>query len=131
MEIKYTAPSAQQYIDLRIDTKMGSKNIDNVQVALDNSLFIVCLWHEDKLVGFGRIIGDKAISYALTDIMVASSHQGQGLGNVIMDELNKYLDDNSDEDGYIILLAKKPADKLYEKNRFEDLSPNFIGMKRK
>lgn len=131
LDISFKAPSAQEYIDLRIDTEMGTKKLANTQTALDNSIFIVTIRENNKLVGFGRIVGDQGITYAVSDIMVASSYQGQGLGKIIMNEIDKYFDEYTDEDAYIILLAKKPADKLYEKFNFKDSMPKSVGMKRK
>ncbi|MEG0284029.1 MAG: GNAT family N-acetyltransferase, partial [Erysipelotrichales bacterium] len=76
------------------------------------------------------IVGDGAISYVVSDIMVASTHQGLGIGKRIMSEIDKYFETNTDKDAYIILLANKPANKLYEQYKFEDSSPKSIGMKR-
>ncbi|WP_053957482.1 GNAT family N-acetyltransferase [Inediibacterium massiliense] len=131
MNIKYNAPSAVEYISLRLKTGMGTKNLSKTEIALKNSLFIVSLWDKDRLIGFGRIVGDQGITYVVSDIMVDPDYQRQGLGKIIMKEIDSYLEQNTDQHPYVCLIANKPADTLYSKFGFEYVEPNSCGMKRK
>lgn len=131
MEIRYNSPSAMEYISLRLKTGMGAKDISKAEIALKNSLFIVSLWEEEKLIGFGRIVGDLGITYVVSDIMVDPDYQRKGLGKMIMKEINYYLEQNTDEYAYVCLIAKKPADRLYSQFRFEYAEPHSCGMIRK
>lgn len=110
---------------------MGTKHLLKTETALKNSLFIVTLWDEDKLIGFGRVVGDQGITYVVSDIMVDPDYQGKGLGKMIMKEIDNYLDQNTDEHAYVCLIANKPADKLYSQFSFEYVEPKSCGMKRK
>lgn len=96
-----------------------------------NSLYMVSLWEGNLLIGLGRIIGDGAISYTVTDIMVDKEYQGKGFGKIIMEHIDRYFEDNTDEDAYIMLIANKPANKLYEKFGFVNSEPKSCGMLRK
>ena len=98
---------------------------------IKNSLFIISLYDDKKLIGMGRIIGDNGISYAVTDIMVDKEYQGKGYGKLIMKEIDNYFSENTDEDCYIILIANLPADNLYSKFSFEYLPNSKCGMLRK
>lgn len=131
MDIRYNSPSAREYISLRLKTGMGTKDLSKTEIALKNSLFIVSLWEKDKLIGFGRIVGDQGITYIVSDIMVDPDYQRKGLGKMIMKEINSYLEENTDQYAYVCLIANKPADKLYSQFRFEYIEPNSCGMKRK
>jgi GNAT superfamily N-acetyltransferase len=131
MEIKYGAPTAMEYISLREKTRMGKKDLAKAEIALKNSLFIVSLWDDSKMIGFGRIVGDQGISYLVSDIMVDPDYQRQGLGKVIMKEIDSYLEQNTDQYAYVCLIANKPADKLYSQFKFEYAEPKACGMKRK
>lgn len=131
MDITYSAPSAIEYISLRLKTGMGTKDLLKTEIALKHSLFIVSLWNDDKLIGFGRIVGDQGITYVVSDIMVDPDYQRNGLGKVIMREIDSYLNKNTDENAYICLIANKPADKLYYQFNFDYVDPESIGMKRK
>lgn len=131
MDITYSAPSAIEYISLRLKTGMGTKDLLKTEIALKHSLFIVSLWDDDKLIGFGRIVGDQGITYVVSDIMVDPNYQRKGLGKVIMREIDSYLNKNTDENAYVCLIANKPADKLYYQFDFEYVDPKSCGMKRK
>ncbi|MCB2305707.1 GNAT family N-acetyltransferase [Clostridium estertheticum] len=131
MDITYSAPSAIEYISLRLKTGMGTKDLSKTEIALKHSLFIVSLWDDDKLIGFGRIVGDQGITYVVSDIMVDPNYQRKGLGKVIMREIDSYLNKNTDENAYVCLIANKPADKLYYQFDFEYVDPKSCGMKRK
>lgn len=131
MDIRYGVPTSKEYIDLRIKTNMGDKKLENVEKAIKNSLFVVSVWEDNTLIGFGRVLGDGGISYMISDIMVDPAYQGRGIGTSIMQEIDNYLEENTDEDAFIILLAKKPAEKLYEKFNFKNAEPKSTGMRRK
>ena len=132
IKISYDLPNVSDYINLRINSGMGSKkSIERVETAIKNSLFIISLYDDKKLIGMGRIIGDNGISYAVTDIMVDKEYQGKGYGKLIMKEIDNYFSENTDEDCYIILIANLPADNLYSKFSFEYLPNSKCGMLRK
>ena len=132
IKISYDLPNGSDYINLRINSGMGSKkSIERIETAIKNSLFIISLYDDKKLIGIGRIIGDNGISYAVTDIMVDKEYQGKGYGKLIMKEIDNYFSENTDEDCYIILIANLPADNLYSKFSFEYLTNSKCGMLRK
>ena len=123
--------TASDYCKLRVTSGMGAKKLENAEIALKNSIYIVTLWEEDTLIGMGRIIGDGAISYTVTDIMVDKMYQGRGMGKVIMKHIDEYFENYTDDDAYIMLIANIPANKLYEKFHFKDSTPDSCGMLRK
>ncbi|MFQ9333000.1 MAG: GNAT family N-acetyltransferase [Finegoldia magna] len=128
--IKNAAISPDEYNDLREKSGIGNrKSKENAKVAIGNSLFITSIYDDDKLIAMARVVGDGAISLVVTDVMVDSEYQKNGLGRVLMNEINKYLDENYDEDSYIILLANAPYDAFYEKFNFKQF-PNKKGMLR-
>ena len=122
--IKNAEVSPDDYNELREKSGIGNrKSTENAETAIENSLFITSIYDGDKL------IGDGAISLVVTDVMVDSEYQKNGLGRVLMNEVSKYLDENYDEDAYIILLANTPYDAFYEKFHFKQF-PNKKGMLR-
>lgn len=133
MEFTNKKPTPQEYNNLRMISGMGdTKNLDRIKLALENSLYIVSVYEKNQLIGFGRIIGDMGITYAITDIMVSKAYQKRGLGNEIMNRIDNWLNNNTDDKSFIMLFANRPADKLYEKHGFIVLNPEErVGMKRK
>ena len=131
MDIRYESPSAMEYISLRLKTGMGTKDLLKAEIALKNSLFMVSVRDNNKLIGFGRIVGDQGITYVVSDIMVDPDYQRKGIGKIIMKEIDIYLEENTDQYAYVCLIANKPADKLYSQYGFEYVEPQACGMKRK
>ncbi|QIB69545.1 GNAT family N-acetyltransferase [Aminipila butyrica] len=130
MKLDYKTPTAQDYINLRLRSGMGEKELHRSQRALENSLFVVSLYDDDTLIGFGRIVGDGGITYVVSDIMVDKRYQRQGYAEQIMKAIDCYLQENTHEDSYICLIANHPADRLYHKHQFEYLPENKCGMLR-
>lgn len=130
MQLIYDTPAARDYVSLRLRSGMGDKDEKRSQIALENSLFTVSLYDEERLIGFGRIVGDGGITYIVSDIMVDREYQRRGYAGQIMNAIDDYLDANTHEDSYVCLIANHPADLLYQKHRFEYLPVNKCGMMR-
>ena len=130
MELRLDKPTAESYVSLRLRSGMGNKDLCRSQIALQNSLFIVCLYEGDILVGFGRIVGDGGITYVVSDIMVDAAYRRQGLAEQIMQAIDHYFEQNTFEDSYICLIANHPADLLYHRHHFEYLPESKCGMLR-
>ena len=132
MRIEYNMPSAKNYINLRVKAGMGKKDQNRAEIALKNSLFTISIYEDnsENMLGFGRVVGDGGITYVISDIMVDPRYQCQGYGTIIMQEIDRYLSQNTYEDSYICLIANSPADKLYNKFKFSYLPDNKCGMLR-
>ncbi len=131
IQLVYKAPKAEDYVSLRLRSGMGGKDFIRSQVALANSLFTVSLYDKEKLIGFGRVVGDGGITYVVSDIMVDTEYQRRGFADQIMNAIDNYFEKNTHDDSYICLIANRPADLLYKKHHFEYLPENKCGMLRK
>ncbi|MBE6034741.1 MAG: GNAT family N-acetyltransferase [Clostridiales bacterium] len=131
MEIIYDKPSPEDYVSLRLRSGMGNKDLTRSKRALENSLFAVSIYDGEKLIGFGRIVGDEGITYVVSDVMVDEAYRRRGLADQIMKTMDHYLEENTFDDSYICLIANYPADKLYSKYKFEYLPENKCGMLRR
>ncbi len=132
MNIRYVnaPPSAEDYIDLRLRAGMGGKDLERSRTALRRSLFVVSVYDDTQLIGFGRVAGDGGITYVVSDIMVDEAYRRRGIADRIMRAIDTYFDQNAHEDSYICLIANRPADALYRKHRFEYLPEDKCGMLR-
>ena len=131
MQLTLTPPPAKDYVDLRIRADMGSKDLARSAVALQNSLFTVCLYDNDLLVAFGRVVGDGGITYVVSDIMVDKAYRRRGYAERIMQQIDLYFAQHTHEDSYICLIANRPADQLYHKHQFDYLPADKTGMLRR
>lgn len=109
---------------------MGNKDLERSQIALQNSILTVSIYHKGNLIAFGRVAGDGGITYVVSDIMVDKNHRRKGLADMIMKEIDSYFLNNTYEDSFIFLIANSPADIVYSKYNFQYLSENRYGMLR-
>ena len=98
----------------------GTREENIVEEALNNTLYSLCAYNGDKLIGYGRIIGDKTIFLYIQDIMVIPEYQGQKIGTGIMNKLIAKINEYKKINPYIrtYLGASKGKENFYEKFGF-------------
>lgn len=122
MKIKYTnkTPIVDEFNQLTEAVGWGRRENAIVEEALKYTLYSVCVYDEDKLIGYGRVIGDKTIFLHIHDVMVRPDYQGIGIGtgimNTILDKVNEYRRVNPGIRVY--LGASKGKEGFYEKFGF-------------
>lgn len=133
--IKYImhTPSAEEFNYLTDSVGWGIRENSVVETALKNTLYSLCVYADNKLIGYGRIIGDKTIFLYIQDIMVIPEYQNKHIGTGIMKNLltqiNEYKKINPNIRTY--LGASKGKESFYEKFGFisrpnEDLGSGMI-----
>lgn len=125
-------PDIADYNALRLSSGKGNAvTEERACKALNNSLYTISAYEDDRLIGFGRVIGDGGVSFAVTDIMVDKEFQLQGVGDSIMDHIDGYLDAEMDENSFAMLIARIPSNILYRKHGFNYLKEGYrIGMEK-
>ena len=66
---------------------LGIKPPEHLQKAFGNSMFRCFVREEGRLVGAGRALADGVDCCYICDVALLPSHQGQGLGEAIVDKL--------------------------------------------
>ena len=89
-----------------------------VERAIANSLCFA-IFHENKQIGFARVITDKATFAFLADVYVLPEHRGKGLSKALMKEVMEHPDLQGLRR---ILLGTRDAHTLYEKFGFKPLA---------
>ncbi|MCW3480971.1 GNAT family N-acetyltransferase [Neisseriaceae bacterium JH1-16] len=77
----------QALSDLYRATPLGEKPAADLAVAFANSRFRCFVYDDDRLIGAGRALADGVDCSYLCDVAVHPSHQGQGIGKVIVSRL--------------------------------------------
>ena len=85
------APTVDEYNSLTNAVGWGVADSGAVEKALANSLYTVCAFDGEKIVGFGRLIGDGAMFLYVQDIMVLPEYQKQKIGTGIMERVVKKI----------------------------------------
>lgn len=101
------------YLTEKVDWDTRDANV--VDEALNNTLYSVSIYDDNKIIGYGRIIGDKTIFLYIQDIMVVPEYQGQKVGAKIMNEPLKKVDEYKKVNPNIrtYLGASKGKEKFY------------------
>ena len=111
--------------------KVGWGTRDNkiIEEALNNTLYSVSINDDNKIIGYGRIIGDKTIFLYIQDIMVIPEYQGQKVGIKIMNTLLSKVDEYKKVNPNIrtYLGASKGKEKFYERFGFKTRSNADLG----
>lgn len=94
------------------------KNIS--KKALDNTFYSVSIYDEDKIIGYGRLIGDSICFMYVQDIMVIPEYQGKKIGTMIMNKLLEKINvlKKENPDLRVYLGASKNKENFYEKFGF-------------
>ena len=131
MEVKYInkTPTVDDFNQLTEAVGWGRRENAIVEEALRYTLYSVCAYDEDKLIGYGRIIGDKTIFLHIHDVMVRPDYQGMGIGtgimNKILDKVNEYRRVNPNIRVYIG--ASKGKEGFYERFGFAGRPNESLG----
>ncbi len=95
----------------------------------NNTLYSVSIYDDNKIIGYGRIIGDKTIFLYIQDIMVIPEYQGKKIGtkimNTLLNKIREYKLINPNIRTY--LGASKGKEKFYEKFGFKTRSNADLG----
>ena len=73
---------------------------------------------DDRVVGMGRLVGDGHMYFYIQDVAVDPTHQGQGIGQQIIDSLLEHIREVAPGPVFVGLFATDAALPLYERNGF-------------
>ena len=127
MDIKYIErfPTPTEYNMLTDAVGWGTRKESIIEEALKNTLYSLCVYDGDKLIGYGRLLGDKTIFLYIHSVMVLPEYQGKNIGtgiiNKLLEQINEYKKVNPDIRTY--LGAAKGKEEFYERFGFE-VRPN-------
>ena len=104
-----------EYQALRKTTGWDMLDDSIVEKALKNDLFSLCIYDKEKLVGMGRVIGDGFIYFYIQDIIVIPEYQKKGVGKLIMENIEEYLSEATNNNSFIGLMAAVDVKDFYTK----------------
>ena len=96
----------------------GSLATQKAATALAASVASVCAYHEDKLVGFGRAIGDGVMYAYLQDIIVDPAWRNRDVGRLMISSLLSQLEAVYPSGASVGLMAAQGCEGFYEKLGF-------------
>ena len=93
LKIEYNIEVAE-FLEMIESVGWNTYSKNQIRKAIDNSMYIVRVLDGNKLIGFGRVVGDYSIVCMLTDICVKPEYQKNGIGLIIVNELKKLIEEN-------------------------------------
>ena len=106
-------------IESRIDG-MDETTREQAEKALANQICSIAAFDGNEIVGIGRLIGDAAIWWILSEIWVLPEYQRKGIGRQMVNWLLQYIKENGVKGSYaaVILMCAKDKEGFYEKLGF-------------
>ena len=116
MLIKENVKNIEEFNLLYNAVGWGAYDYDITKQALDNTYYSVSVYDEDKIIGYGRLIGDTICFMYIQDVMVLPEYQNKKIGTLIMNKLVDKINDlkKSNPDILVYLGASKGKEGFYK-----------------
>ena len=129
MQIKENVKSIEEFNYLYDAVGWGSYENNITKKALDNTFYSVSVYDNNKIIGYGRLIGDTICFMYIHDIMVDPKYQNKKIGTLIMNKLLDKINELEKEnpDILVYLGASKNKEGFYEKFGFKKRTSAGLG----
>ena len=115
----------EEYLDLRRNVGWVEFPIEEAKACIENAYMVLCVRDDEKAIGVVRLLWDGGYIAFLSDVIVASDYQGQGIGTKLVEAcINRLKSDL--KPGYkvkINLNSAKGKESFYERFGFK-VRPN-------
>lgn len=98
----------------------GHYNEKIARKSLDNTFYSITVYDDEKVIGYGRIIGDTICFLYIQDIMVIPEYQSNKIGTMIMNKLLEKINDikRQNPNLRVYVGASKNKERFYQKFGF-------------
>lgn len=111
-------PSVDEWTYIRSKVAWSIEARTDFEIAIQNTLFAICVYDFNKIIGMGRVLGDNKICFYIQDVAVIPEYQNQGIGQKIMWFILKYINSNASPNATIGLFSSFGKESFYEKFGF-------------
>lgn len=115
------------YLRQQVNWKVLSRN--QAQRAIENSIYILAVYDEDKPIGMGRIVGDGAVISYIQDLIVIPDAQGERIGSRLIEKLITYVKGITEEgtEMMLCLMCAKGRENFYKHHNFIERPTDGLG----
>ncbi len=114
--LKKNTLDLETYLNLR--RAVGWKQLSKQQArrALDNSLYNVVAYVDEKAVAMGRVVGDGSVICYVQDLIVLPDYQGMKIGTQLINNIIDFVKEIKEPDTEIMLclMCAKGRERFYE-----------------
>ena len=129
IEFRTEIPSRDQFWGLFQSTGWNEKyklSPEDLMRALHSSWYLLGAYDGERLVGFGRLVGDEVLHAMIYEMIVLPGYQGQGIGGQILEKLVERCLEAGVRDIQLFCAAGKQD--FYEKRGFVARPEDAPGM---
>lgn len=87
VEIVHRPPTVAEFAGITAAVGFKAHPDEAIAIGLANSYCHACAIVDGTVVGVGRLIGDGALTFCLTGVMVVPAYQRRGIGTKIVEAL--------------------------------------------
>ena len=129
MEVRRNTLEPELFLELYKSVGWEPPCIDQIRVALENTIATFTAYDENTPVGMVRLIGDGGMSFYVKDFAVIPTYQAKGVGTMLMESLEKYIRENKVSDWAVSLelISSQEAVLFYRKKGFEERPNDWDG----
>ena len=129
IKIKENNKNVEEFNKLYDSVGWGAYNKEISNKALDNTFYSVSVYDDDKIIGYGRLIGDTICFIYIHDIMIVPEYQAKGIGTLIMNKLLEKIEEIKKENPSlrVYLGASKNKEDFYKKFGFIERTDAGLG----
>ena len=120
ISIKENNKNVKEFNYLYNSVGWGSYSEEISKKALDNTFYSISIYDEDKIIGYGRLVGDAICFIYIQDIIVIPEYQSRKIGTMIMNKLLEKITDIKRENPNVrvYLGALRNKENFYKKFGF-------------
>jgi predicted N-acetyltransferase YhbS len=82
--IEYRVPTVEEFQAVVAAVGFRAHSVEAIRIGLSNTWCSVCAVADGAVVGLGRVVGDGALHFYITNVMVVPTHQRRGIGSSIV-----------------------------------------------
>lgn len=120
INIKENINNVEEFNFLYDAVKWGHYDERISRKSLENTIYSVSVYDDQKIIGYGRIIGDGICFLYIHDVMVIPEYQSKKIGTMIMNKLIQKIEEIEKENPSVrvYLGASKDKEEFYKKFGF-------------
>lgn len=118
--LKENINDVEEYNNLFDEVGWGSYDYEISKKALENTMYSVSVYDDKKIIGYGRLVGDRICYVYIHDVMVLPEYQHKKIGTKIMNKLIEKIEQIKLENPYVrvYLGASKDKEDFYKRFGF-------------
>lgn len=87
IKVKENFNNVEEFNFLYDSVGWGSYNEEISRKSLNNTYYSVSIYDDNRIIGYGRLIGDGICFMYIHDVIVIPSYQNKKIGTMIMNKL--------------------------------------------